>query len=1159
MTTTRPAFRFLAVAALACAAVNAAQAQSNPTAQALPYTQDFGTTTFTTAPAGVAVWNGLSGGTINSQALAEGSAPTGNATITAATAAQTGGGAYGYATGGNAQLYIQTSSNASNGVNQPVIAVDTTGKVGITLSYTIDIISAQPRTIGVVAQYRVGTSGSWTTITPTSGSNPYSQAGGTTGLKTTVSASLPTAAENQPVVQIRWAIWRGTESGNSSGLGLDNISVTGTSSGGPAPVVTDFSPASGPAGTAVTIGGSNFTGATSVLFGGVTATFSNVTATNLGATVPSGALTGPISVTTTNGTGLSSSNFLVPTVTVILPLSVNEGASGTGELTVNEAPTNDVTVTLTSSSTNDLTVDTPVTIFASTTNTFFNFSAPPDSTIDGNTNVTVTPSAVGYTGVPDTITVVNVDAVKIPLTNFTTNSYTQDFNSLGTATISNVVSLTNGVQTGLGSAVSTNLNGWYAAKIAGSAGIANIVADNGSGFSGAVYNYGTTGDTNRSLGGLASGSFTPAFGALISNATGTTINSIIINLTGKFWRPSAANTNSLNFAFGVVDGSSVNNNNFLTTVSATNLSSANIVGPVVATTNDQTPLDGNLATNQVLISNVVIPVILAPGETMFFRWQDFDNVSADAGLAIDDLSLTASTNLASPSVSGVTVNQFALTESQSEVSSSVVSEGGSTLTARGFVYSESLFNSNPVIGGSGVTAITNTPPDVSAFTNTISGLLASTAYTVRSFAINAQGTNYSAGTTFNTLAPNPAFSGVYTQNFNGLTNTFFPNGWRCLSTSNVNNYAGDWNATNSTAVGFYGRTNVPGILGYLHGAATGILSNRLTLVNNTGGTLTNLWVSYQGEVNVLNPTSNLRFPEWTVVVQGQTNASLAYSTAGGTNAFLSAEITGLSIPNGSNIVISWSSDRGPGSNSSRLIGMTDVRVATNAPVVTPTINVSGSFTNFLATVGTPSPSQTLTVSGSNLTNNITVSMPFNYQVSTNNTNFSYAAVDLVPSGGIVTNTTLYFRLFATNYVGNANGNLLFDSPSAFEVFPVNGYVNSTFTYWLSGAPSNNANLLKYAIGGATSPTATDGTAPTTAVTSSNLSITAIVRTNDPALDVIGEGLTNLSVGPWSTNGVTQTVSTNQAGVPVGTERQIFSIPRGTNASQFLRLDSILQP
>ena len=57
------------------------------------------------------------------------------------------------------------------------------------------------------------------------------------------------------------------------------------------------------------------------------------------------------------------------------------------------------------------------------------------------------------------------------------------------------------------------------------------------------------------------------------------------------------------------------------------------------------------------------------------------------------------------------------------------------------------------------------------------------------------------------------------------------------------------------------------------------------MVNNTGGTLTNLFVSYMGEVNL---TNNTRFPAWTVVVNGETNASLAYSTGSGSNEFKSA-------------------------------------------------------------------------------------------------------------------------------------------------------------------------------------------------------------------------------------------------------------------------------
>src|SRR5215813_4096766 len=73
-----------------------AWAQTNPAIQSLPYSQSWGTATFTSMPAGTAGWNGVNGGTVSTQALAEASAPTGDATVTAATAAQTTGGSYGY-------------------------------------------------------------------------------------------------------------------------------------------------------------------------------------------------------------------------------------------------------------------------------------------------------------------------------------------------------------------------------------------------------------------------------------------------------------------------------------------------------------------------------------------------------------------------------------------------------------------------------------------------------------------------------------------------------------------------------------------------------------------------------------------------------------------------------------------------------------------------------------------------------------------------------------------------------------------------------------------------------------------------------------------------------------------------------------------------------
>jgi hypothetical protein len=87
----------------------------------------------------------------------------------------------------------------------------------------------------------------------------------------------------------------------------------------PAPSISSFSPTGGLVGTSVTINGANFTSATDVAFNGTSATsFSVDSDAKITATVPGGAITGPISVTTVGGTGTSATNFTVSTSGTVL-------------------------------------------------------------------------------------------------------------------------------------------------------------------------------------------------------------------------------------------------------------------------------------------------------------------------------------------------------------------------------------------------------------------------------------------------------------------------------------------------------------------------------------------------------------------------------------------------------------------------------------------------------------------------------------------------------------------------------------------------------------------------------------------------------------------------------------------------------------------------
>ncbi len=94
----------------------------------------------------------------------------------------------------------------------------------------------------------------------------------------------------------------------TDGAGTQNVSLTGTGE----ETITSFTPTSGPVGTPVTITGTAFTGTTKVTFGGVAATtFTVNSATQITATVPTGAKTGKIGVTTNGVTVDSKTSFTV--------------------------------------------------------------------------------------------------------------------------------------------------------------------------------------------------------------------------------------------------------------------------------------------------------------------------------------------------------------------------------------------------------------------------------------------------------------------------------------------------------------------------------------------------------------------------------------------------------------------------------------------------------------------------------------------------------------------------------------------------------------------------------------------------------------------------------------------------------------------------------
>lgn len=207
---------------------------------------------------------------------------------------------------------------------------------------------------------------------------------------------------------------------------------------------------------------------------------------------------------------------------------------------------------------------------------------------------------------------------------------TENFDGMPTATVASVFSATAGVQ----SAVEGT--GFSGTKLSGNGTTATgLMYDNGGSTSGGVFNYGTTSATDRALGVLASGSNVMAFGFELVNSTGATLDTITISFNQETWRTSTSviNTLAATYATGAAGSAS-----FLSASSGFSAVTAlDIVGPAAVASNGA--VDGNA--NQVARSYTFTGLNIAAGDSFYLRWQDVNDSGNDAGLAIDDLVISA--------------------------------------------------------------------------------------------------------------------------------------------------------------------------------------------------------------------------------------------------------------------------------------------------------------------------------------------------------------------------------------------------------------------------------------------------------------------------------------------------------------------------------------
>lgn len=339
----------------------------------------------------------------------------------------------------------------------------------------------------------------------------------------------------------------------------------------------------------------------------------------------------------------------------------------------------------------------------------------------------------------------------------------------------------------------------------------------------------------------------------------------------------------------------------------------------------------------------------------------------------------------------------------------------------------------------------------------ITGLSAATTYYVTIYTVvaasNSNSTNsHSSSSTTSATTPCAIYPLTYTQDFNASTST--PACWTTdmsVSATHGNSssnglYKNLWSSSSTC----YARTPQVGPL-----TATSRITFDYRIVNYTSypATATTLGASDKIEVQV--STDDVTYSTIYTINSG----SHATSTS-----FANKQIS-LGTYSGSNVYVKLVGTWGAGDY---FLDIDNVVIENS---ITPMISVS-SFTTFgNQCINTTSVEKNYIVSGSNLTNNITITPPTGYEISTG-TGGSFVAtnpITLTRSGGSVANTNIYVRF----------------KPTAVQAYTGN------ITHVSSGATSQNVGLSGSGVN--STPTITTPTSAsvlaTTAVLGGNITAT----------------------------------------------------------------------
>jgi uncharacterized protein len=241
------------------------------------------------------------------------------------------------------------------------------------------------------------------------------------------------------------------------------------------------------------------------------------------------------------------------------------------------------------------------------------------------------------------------------------------------------------------------LAGWYSTE-------ARYGASDGSGNVGGIYSFGTGSDAERALGSIASSGTNTIIDAIrLVNDAGSAIGALDISFVGEQWRNGGnASAQTLSFQYQVANAGFITDANVPSSgwLSFTALDFTSPITGAVATA-----LDGNASANRTSKS-ATLSVTVNPGQEIWLRWRDPDDAGNDHGLAVDDLSVTATGASTATPTSSPTVTSTATATPTSD---------GSTPTQT----STATESATPTPTGSGTAAPTDTPSATAKATSTV--------------------------------------------------------------------------------------------------------------------------------------------------------------------------------------------------------------------------------------------------------------------------------------------------------------------------------------------------------------------------------------------------------------------------------------------------------